>query len=261
MVNANEWFNKKIPAEERERANSLTIYRKCRCGDTKQVYRSDYGYYETCQHCNNMEQDNYSTAPNYSFYNVNLEGELNLNDLVNLTELYIEGTNDRRQNLTSLKIGKCIKLTTITINYTTLGLVSLGNKPTLQSFTFIGNKRLYFCDSIVNNQLERLNNLILTKENNDLKLEVKKFNKESLEYQLDVAKSVLNKNNQLLFESLIESQQEVLHNNNTFARKQLERCKIILSEVLTAEEIQDILGKTIEIDELETQLNKLILKE
>ncbi|CAG8801177.1 34307_t:CDS:1 [Gigaspora margarita] len=259
MVNANEWLNKKIPAEEREHANSLCIYRKCICGDKKQIYRNNN--YEVCQQCNNMDQDNYSNAPKYSFYNVNFEGELNLNDLVNLRELYIEGTEDRRQNLTSLRIDKCTKLTKITINYTTLGLLSLGRKPKLQSTKFIGNKRLNFCDSIVKNQLERLTSLILTKENNDLKLEIKKINEESLEYHLDVIKSDLDESNRLWVESLIGAQQEVLHNNSAYARKQIERCKKILSEVLTAEEIQDLLGKTVEINELEAQLNKLTLKE
>ncbi|CAG8800827.1 6774_t:CDS:1, partial [Racocetra fulgida] len=52
-----------------------------------------------------------------------------------------------------------------------------------------------------------------------------------------------------------EAHQEVLQNNSTYARKQLEKCKKKLSEVLTDEEIQDIFGKKAEINELEIQLN------
>ncbi|RIB28688.1 hypothetical protein C2G38_2157293 [Gigaspora rosea] len=42
--------------------------------------------------------------------------------------------------------------------------------------------------------------------------------------------------------------------------KQFERCKNKLPEVLTIEEIQNILGNTVEINEMEAQLNKLTLE-
>ncbi|CAG8789802.1 5828_t:CDS:1, partial [Dentiscutata erythropus] len=203
----------------------------------------------------------------YCFYNVNLEGELDLNDFVNLNELYIFGVGqdkNKLQKLTSLMVNKCTKLTKITINYTTLGYLSLGSKPKLQSVSFTSNRQIYFCDHVLKDQIGKLNSLILSKDNSDLKLEAKKVNEECLEYQLSLAKSNMDESNQLWLESLVDSQKEVLHNNSAYARKQLERCKKILTEVLSAEEIQDILGKMIEINELETQsnkLNKLTLKD
>ncbi|CAG8562437.1 23260_t:CDS:1, partial [Gigaspora margarita] len=216
-----------------------------------------------CQHCSNRDQNNYSSAPDYIFYNVILEGELDLNDFVNLNVLCIEGIGqDQQQKLTSLKIDNCINLTQIAINHTTLGCLSFGCKPSLQSIDFIGNKRLIFCDNVLKNQVERLSNLILTKDVsiNDLKIEIKKIKEENLKYQLDITKSNLDEDNQLWLDSLLEAQHEVLHGNSTYAHKQLEKCKNRLSKVLTDEEIQDFLGNTVEINEMETQLNKLTLK-
>ncbi|CAG8715125.1 4449_t:CDS:1 [Dentiscutata erythropus] len=259
MVNANEWLDKKIPADEREKATTLCIYHQ-NCS-----YRSsqDKRYYT---YPTNEEQNNSQSAPHYSFYNVILEGKLDLNNFVNLNELRIEGDDqykdkDRRQKLTSLKIDKCTKLAKITINYTTLGYLSLGSKPNLQSANFTSNKWLNFCDNLLKNQVGKLTSLILAKDDSDLKLEVKRVNKESLEYQLDVTKSNLDRSNQLWLESLVDSQKEILNNSSAYAHKQLERCKTILSEVLTAEEIQDLLRKIIEITELETRLNKASLKD
>ncbi|CAG8844752.1 43118_t:CDS:1, partial [Gigaspora margarita] len=170
---------------------------------------------------------------------------------------------DQQQKLTRLNIDKCINLTQISINHTTLGCLSLGCKPNLRSINFIGNKRLIFCDNILKNQVERLTNLILTTKNvslNDLKIEIKKVKEENLKCQLDITKSNLNEDNKLWLDSLLEAQHEVLHSNSTYARKQLERCKNKLSEVLTVEEIRDILGNTVEINEMVAQLNKLTLK-
>ncbi|CAG8774173.1 21902_t:CDS:2, partial [Racocetra persica] len=163
--------------------------------------------------------------------------ELDLNDFVNLRVLYIEGieqNKEQQQKLTKLKVDKCIKLTEITINHTTLGYLSL---------------------------VERLTSLIQdTKVINlgDLKLELKKIEEENFNYTLDAAKSNLDENYQLWLENLVEAHQEVLQNNSTYARKQLEKCKKKLAEVLTDEEIQDILGKRAEINELETQLNNIV---
>ncbi|CAG8770541.1 12837_t:CDS:1 [Cetraspora pellucida] len=216
-----------------------------------------------CQHCNNNDQSNCYTAPDYCFCNVFLEGELDLNDFVNLQTLCIEGieqSSDIQQKLTRLKMDKCIKLTEITINHTTLGYLSLGSKPKLQRTNFVGNKRLIFCDSVLRNQVERLTSLIQAIKIinlGDLKLELKKIEEENLDYQLDAINSNLDENNQMWLESLVEAQQEVLQTNSAYARKQLEKCKKKLTEVLTDEEIQDILGKKVEINELETQLNNI----
>ncbi|CAG8493707.1 6253_t:CDS:2, partial [Racocetra fulgida] len=219
--------------------------------------------YNNCQHCNNKDQNNIYTPPDYCFCNVILEGELDLNDFVNLQVLHIEGSEhnkEQQQKLTKLKIERCIELTSLTISHTTLGYLSFGSKPKLERPNFVGNKRLIFCDSVLRDQVERLTSLIRATKVisfGDLKLELKKIEEENFEYQVDVMKSQLDEGNQLWLESLVEAQQEVLQNNSTYARKQLEKCKKKLTEVLTAEEIQDILGKKVEINELGIQLNKL----
>ncbi|CAG8469705.1 1825_t:CDS:1 [Racocetra fulgida] len=311
MVNANEWLNNKIPADEREQATTLYIYGKCQCMfgimtpvttsllqrlysrtvmtpsnalgfgsnpmtspyafapnplggvNRNQVGNAMFNNNNNCQHCNNRDQDNFYTAPDYCFYNVILEGELDLNDFVNLRLLYIEGVEynkEQQQKLTKLKIDRCSELTYITINYTTLGYLSLGCKPKLQCTNFIGNKRLIFCDSVIKNQVERLTHLIQDPNVinlDDLKLKFKKIEEENLDSQLDITKSSLDENDQLWLESLIEAHKEVLQNNSAYARKQLEKCKKKLAEVLTDEEIQYILGKEVEINELGTQLNNI----
>ncbi|CAG8774624.1 8240_t:CDS:1 [Dentiscutata erythropus] len=357
MVNANEWLNKTIPADKREQATTLYIYRKCQCNisifkaplfgakpttsspatlfgvkppptpaplvrakpsvlmppttvqtpfgstsSTSSLFGSRSNITVTpnpklfkpitappvpvfgipfgnerptkgdndnyCQICNTNDQNNCSYAPDYYFYNVILEGDLDLNEFVNLKILYIEGTEQdkkQQQKLTSLKIDKCINLTHITINNTTLGCLSLGCKPKLQSTNFFGNKQLIFRDSILKNQIEKLSGLILnTTKNislNDLRLEIKKIEEENLKCLIDSTKSNLDESNQSWLDSLLEAQQEVLHSNNAYARNQLDRCKNMLNKVLTVEDIQDILGKLIEINELETQLNKASLKD
>ncbi|RIB29452.1 hypothetical protein C2G38_1133617 [Gigaspora rosea] len=148
---------------------------------------------------------------------------------------------DEHQNLTTLKIDNCAKLNEIKINYTTLGHLSLGSKPNLSSADFFGNKGLVFCDNSLKNHVERLTCMILTAKDvnlDDLKFAIKK---ESFKYHLHVFKSNLDATNLLSLENFLEAQQEILQ----------------LSKVLTAKEIQDILGKTREINELKTQLNKL----
>ncbi|CAG8715120.1 4448_t:CDS:2 [Dentiscutata erythropus] len=193
MVNANEWLDKKIPADEREKSTALCVYRQiCKCSNYH-----DNRY----THPTDEDQSNPGTAPQYHFYNVILEEELNLNDFVNLNELRIEGTgqdNDKVQKLTSLKVDNCTKLTKITINNTTLGYLSLGSKPKLQSANFAGNKWLNFCDNVLKNQVGKLTSLILTKDNSDIKLEAKKL------------------------ESLVDSQKDILRNNSAYARKTIE---------------------------------------
>ena len=62
-------------------------------------------------------------------------------------------------------------------------------------------------------------------------------------------------------ETLLETQQEILQKSNSFARKQLERAKKVLTKKLSVEEIEVLLGKTIEINELENQLNNLQIQE
>ncbi|RIB06631.1 hypothetical protein C2G38_2115677 [Gigaspora rosea] len=95
----------------------------------------------------------------------------------------------------------------------------------------------------------------------DLKSVAKKIEEEILEHQISVTKSKLNEDYQLWLDILLETQQEVLQNDNAFARKQLEKIKKRLSTVLTVEEIQELLGKKVEINELEIQLNNLKIQE
>ncbi|CAG8738696.1 36669_t:CDS:1 [Racocetra persica] len=226
MVNANEWLNNKIPADKRKPITHFNI--------------------NSCTGCSSVG------TTNINYYGI-LEGELDLNEFVSLKELYITGDGNQQQKLTSLKVDKCTKLTNITINFTTLGYLYFGSKPNLVSANFSRNKRLNFCDNDLKNQVGKLTTLILITD--DLKLETKKIKEKSLEYHLDVIRNGLDKANQLWLESLQDTQEEVLRSNSAYARKQLERCKNGLSEVLTDEEIQDILGKIIEINELGTQLN------
>ncbi|KAF0522639.1 hypothetical protein F8M41_015475 [Gigaspora margarita] len=254
MVNANEWLNNKIPADERKQAEHLYVYSKCQCINPFQPvnYQSTTSAKPSasvsefrCQRCDD-DQDNQSYAPNYEFYSSILEGELDLNDFVNLRKLHIIGAKDEdmQQKLTTLKVDNCAKLTDITINYTTLGRLSFGSKPNFNTANFFGNKTLVFCDFLLKNQIERLTNMILTaKEVNfgDLKFAIKKNNEENFKHQLQVFKSNLDMKNLLWLESFLKDLQEILQ----------------LSEVLTTEEIQDILNKTRETNELKTQLNKL----
>ncbi|CAG8515133.1 12821_t:CDS:1 [Cetraspora pellucida] len=254
MPNANEWLNRTIPADKRKQATTLCVYSSYQYGYEINTVR------KVPLHHINRNQNNHTIPLSYNFHDVILEGELDLNDFVSLQTLNIVGTRQQQQKLTSLKIDKCIGLTSITINYTSLGYLSLGIKPRLQNINFDGNKRLIFCDIRLKNLIERLTNLALTAKSislSDLKLEIKKIKEENLVHQLDVTKNSFDLDNQLWLESLVEAQQEVLYNNNTFARKQLERCKNKLSEVLTDEEMKEILEKKIEINELESQLNKL----
>ncbi|RIB06633.1 hypothetical protein C2G38_2115678, partial [Gigaspora rosea] len=95
----------------------------------------------------------------------------------------------------------------------------------------------------------------------DLKSAAKKIEEENLEQQVSVTKNKLNEDYQLWLDILLETQQEVLQNDSAFARKQLEKVKNRLSNVLTAEEIQELLGKKVEINELEIQLNNLKIQE
>ncbi|CAG8712105.1 28249_t:CDS:2, partial [Racocetra persica] len=231
--------------DEREQATALYIYGKCQCM---------FGIMP--QFANPMTSP-FAFAPN-------LFGGVNRNQVGNaMYNNYngIEYNKEQQQKLTKLKIDRYIELTYITINHTTLGYLSLGSKPKLQCTNVIGNKRLIFCDSVIKNQVERLAHWIQDPKViniDDLKLEFKKIEEEDLDYQFDITKSSLDENDQLWLESLIEAHKEILQNNSAYACKQLEKCKKKLTEVLTDEEIQYILGKKVEINELETHLNYIV---
>ncbi|CAG8514228.1 230_t:CDS:2 [Dentiscutata heterogama] len=172
-------------------------------------------YYNGCNYCNNRNQNPHSGPPSYQFYNTILEGDLDLGDFVNLQQLYIYGVGQGRnqQQILNLNIDKCNSLTRLEIHNT-------------QSVNIIRN----------------------TQGLSDLKLAIEETN---LEYQIAVTKSKLNEDHQLWLDLLLDTQQEALQNDSTFSRKQLEKVKNKLSNVLTTEEIQGLLRKKLEINELE----------
>ncbi|CAG8503400.1 13678_t:CDS:2 [Dentiscutata erythropus] len=272
-----------IPRIEKAQTTYLNISGRCQSG---------HGVYsDGCYYCKNKNFNNTYTQPQYRFYNTILEGLLNLDDFVNLEQLHIQGNGqdqEQRQKLTSLKIDKCNKLTSLTITYTTLtklnirenitlktvdlsynqlGYLSLNSKMKCESLNLAYNQQIIFDDDRLKSQVERLINSIRNVESTDLgdlKLEVRKIEKENLEFQLVIAKNIkngLSKDKQSFVEILQEAQQEVLQNDNAFTRKLLENAKKNLSDVLTAEEIQDFLGNIVESNEMEIQLNDLKIRE
>ncbi|CAG8621630.1 29513_t:CDS:1 [Gigaspora margarita] len=242
MVNANEWLNEKIPKHQRAQATNLTIYRQCQNGHT--TYKNGWHY------CNN--KNNISNPPQYQFYSTLLEGELDLNDFVNLQYLYIYGAGpgqDQQQKLTNLKIDKCNKLISLQCNNPPISKIAIGE-----------TKQLIADRNRLKSQVEKLTSAIRNIKGfnpGDLKLVAKKIEEENLEHQVSVTKNKFDEDFKLWLDILLETQQEVLQNDNTFARKQLEKIKKRLSTVLTAEEIQELLGKVVEINELEIQLKNL----
>ncbi|CAG8483808.1 12847_t:CDS:2 [Gigaspora margarita] len=231
MVNANEWLDEKIPKNQRAQATQLHIFRQCQNGHTT--------YQNGCGNCNNRNQNNYLNPPTYQFYNTILEGELDLNDFVNLQQLYVYSTGegqDQQQKLTSLKIDKCNKLNRFYLQF--------HNSP-FSKITIGENKQLITDRNRFKSQIEKLISVIRNIKGfniGDLKSAAKKI-EENLEHQVSVTKSKFNEDYKLWLDILLETQQEVLQNDNTFARKQLEKIKKRLSTVLTAEEFQELLGK------------------
>ncbi|CAG8651734.1 hypothetical protein C2G38_2046639 [Gigaspora rosea] len=242
MVNANEWLDEKILKNQRAQVTHLYIYGQCQYNHTT--------YQNGCNCCNN--RNNVSNPPQYQFYNAILEGELDLNDFANLQYLYVYGAGpgqDQQQKLTNLKIDKCNKLFQLQFN----------NPPFSKIMEQIITDR-----NRLKSQVEKLTSIIRNIKGfslGDIKAANKKMQEENLEYQVVVIKSKLTEDCQLLLETLLETQQEVLQNDNIFARKQLEKFKKRLSNVINAEKIQELLGKIVEINELEVQLNNLKIQE
>ncbi|RIB26252.1 hypothetical protein C2G38_2138390 [Gigaspora rosea] len=181
MVNANEWLNEKIPMNKRAQATYIYINRQCHKGH---VWNTD------CSYCN--ERNNTARPPNYQFHNTLLEGELDLNDFINLQSLHITGLNSmgERHQLTSLKIDKCNKLTSLQID----------NRNTPAS---ILSKQLVTDRDRSKEQVEKLTNIIRNIKDfslSDIKLATKKMEEENLEYQVTVIKSKLTEDCQLWLE-------------------------------------------------------------
>ncbi|RIB26261.1 hypothetical protein C2G38_2065374, partial [Gigaspora rosea] len=175
--------------------------------------------------------------------------ELDLNDFVNLQFLFVHGSGpdqDQQQKLINLKIDKCNNLKHIQFNNLPFSKITVGE-----------NKQLITDHNRLKNHVEKLISIIRNLGGfslGDIKAATKKMQEENLEYQVAVIKSKLTEDCQLLLETLLEAQQEVLQNDNTFARNQLEKFKKRLSNEITAEEIQELLGKIAEINELEVRL-------
>ncbi|RIA99885.1 hypothetical protein C2G38_2216618 [Gigaspora rosea] len=269
MVNANKWLDEKIPKNQRAQATLLQICRQCQGGHTT--------YQNGCSYCNNRNRNpnNHLNPPQYQFYNTLLEGELDLNDFVNLQYLYVNGCGqgqDQQQKLTNLKIDKCNKLMYLRFDNTPSSNITIGetNQQIIDR-----NKQLITDHDRLKSQVEKLTNAILNINGfnpGDLKLVAKKIVEENLEHQISITKSKFNEDYQLQknklnedyklwLDILLETQQEILQNDNAFARNLLDKVKNRLSNVLTAEEIQELLGKKVEINELEIQLNNLKIQE
>ncbi|CAG8440159.1 9302_t:CDS:1 [Scutellospora calospora] len=217
MVNAKEWLNEKIPVNQRAKAISLYIYKQCQSGHT--VYQNN------CNYC--ASKNNIYAAPNFLFYNTTLEGELDLKDFVNLQQLYICGTGqdqNQQQKLTRLWIDKCNKLNRLQIKFNNTTFYDLFVREKIFNYNLLirGLKRAHL---------------------DDLELEKKKLEEKKVVNQLA---NKVNEDNQLWLEFLLETQQEVLQNDNAFARKQLKKVEERLSKELTAKEIQNLLGKKLE---------------
>ncbi|CAG8805187.1 23548_t:CDS:2, partial [Dentiscutata erythropus] len=98
-------------------------------------------------------------------------------------------------------------------------------------------------------------------QNQDLNLKIDKCNSLTrLEIHNTQSVNIIRKTQDLSFDLLIDTQQEVLQNDGTFSRKQLEKVKNKLSNVLTIEGIQELLRKKVEINDLEVQLNNLKIR-
>ncbi|CAG8816888.1 26612_t:CDS:1 [Gigaspora margarita] len=167
MVNANEWLNAKIPLDQRTRVTHLHIYKECQSGHVT--------HHDGCYYCNGKIPSQYSGPQQYQFYSTVLEGELDLNDFVNLQQLYIISTGqdqDQQQQLTDLRIDKCNKLTDLQIS----------NNP-ISNITIEEPKRL-------ESQVEKSTS-IKSSSLDDIKLATKKMKKENLENQVILIKNKL----------------------------------------------------------------------
>jgi len=74
---------------------------------------------------------------------------LDLNDFINLEQLTIDGDTQTRHELTNLKIDKCTKLTSLTINYTALTNLNIDKNIALQSLNCSNN--LLISLNLINN--------------------------------------------------------------------------------------------------------------
>ncbi|CAG8524867.1 hypothetical protein C2G38_2138394 [Gigaspora rosea] len=210
MENANEWLNERIPKLQRVQATHLFIYRQCQNGHS--IYQND------CNYCN--DKMNFKYPPQYQFYSAFFEGELDLKDFVNLQHLDVYGTGPDQDQIINLKIDKCNKLTHLQFNFLPFSKITVGE-----------NKQLIANHNMLKNQVEKLTSIFRNIKDFslvDIKEATKKMQEENLEHQVAVIKSKLTEDCQLLLETLLEAQQEVLQDDNIFARNQLEKFKEII---------------------------------
>src|SRR5947208_369684 len=139
MVKAQQWLNEMFPAQEdKEKVKKLCIHLK---GGNNQINQSSY-----------------------EFYNVKLEGELDLNGLYNLEYLTVEGYYiSELHPITSLKINRCSKLQKLTIDCTNLSELNLNTNQKITSLAIHGCINLSKIEGL--EQLLNLQNLELWNKN------------------------------------------------------------------------------------------------
>jgi len=280
MVNAQKWLNTKIPNNQNQ-IKSLYIYQRQK---QKNISGFSFGSGSITTHAATYAYDNNLAIDNknqpYTYYDTFLEGELDLNDFVNLEQLSISGIDkNQKQKLTSLKIDKCVNLNSLSVNYTTLTELDLSNNFRLTNINKDAEINLYV--PVIENLSKERNQVqfqikkivdLVQEENPSFKSEVQKITKENLDYQLacekkklewlvKVAKNRLDENQQEWLDTLLETQSEILQNSSLFVRKQLEKVKRILAKDLSAEEIEAFCGRQGEIVELEKNLAGLQINE
>ena len=273
MVNAQEWLNTNIP-DNRNQVKNLHIYQQ---QNQKTEYRHGYNhtYYDNSPVIDTSNQS-------YTYYNALLEGELDLNEFVNLEQLSIHGIDkNQKQQLTNLKINKCVNLNNLSVNHTTLTELDLSNNFRLATINKDSEINLYvpLVENLrkereqIQSQVKKLINLVQKESNNSvLKSETQEIIQENLDCQLacekkelewlvKVAKNRLDENQQEWLDTLLETQIELLQNSSLFARNQLGKVKKILAKGLAGEEIDTFCRKQGEIVELEKKIAKLQINE
>jgi len=130
-----------------------------------------------------------------------LEGELDLNEFVNLEQLSIHGIDkNQKQQLTNLKINKCVNLNNLSVNHTTLTELDLSNNFRLATINKDSEINLYvpLVENLrkereqIQSQVKKLINLVQKESNNSvLKSETQEIIQENLDCQLACEKKEL----------------------------------------------------------------------
>ncbi|GBC03147.1 hypothetical protein RclHR1_00050055 [Rhizophagus clarus] len=149
-IKAQQWINEMFPSREgKKKVKSLCI-------------RLNGG-------TNKIEQTN------YEFFNVELEGELDLNEFKNLEDLAIWGNGTSTlQPTTNLKINQCSKLQKLYIDCTNLSELILRSNQEITSLTIEGCINLLKIEGM--EELPKLQDLKIWNKNTQLKIPFNKDN-------------------------------------------------------------------------------------